>query len=342
MSAYRSILPQRTRSIEAEDLKRAPRLSLYAYNPADLESLNGDVDAWNRMVPFLPETLQRLYEDSFQTEVKLEVHFLCRHEDTSVENFFAINVEPYCSSEKKFYHEDFFGSVKFMNGRKLEREGSSFEVAPNLRGQGLGKAWLKSMVELTLALGGDNLKFRASSENGAYTWGKAGVPMDMAPEYADGRINLSRMVIGRLEAVRPYLSSSEYGKARALSRFIMKDDVNRLAAMDTVVPPDVLDDLRKYDSSIHSRLMEYCALHLSPVKPKLWAASDKIHLTAAFESAEKQKKELSLPRFLLSGAAWDACVDFSNAGEMQTIGAYLGGWKTIMPKSRDRDLALQL
>lgn len=327
MSAYRSILPQRTRSIEAEDFRRELNLSVHAngFGFAGSGIPDAELLLWNRMMRVSPAGLSRIYAEAFQRPINLEVHFLSKYNRQPVDTHFGINVDG----------DDFFGSVKFLEGRKLESEGSSFEVNPDARGNGLGKAWLKSMVELTLVFGNEDLKFLAGSENGAYAWGKAGVPMNMAPEQSDKRTNLSRTVIRRLEAVRPFLSPADYSLARDLARFSMKDDINRLAAMTAVVPIAVLDDLRAKDSVICNRLAESYALRCS-------ADGEKLYLVRAFEGAAKQGRELSLPRFLLSHTGWEARVDFSNAGEMQTIGAYLGGWKTIMPKSRDRDLALQL
>lgn len=334
MSAYRSILPQRTRPIEAADFRCASTLSVHAHSFAVPDSLDGELSAWNRTIPFLPKTLLKFYRDTFGTSVNLEVHFLAEYDELSTDDFFSLNVDS--------PDDSFFGSVKFLEGKKLENEGSSFEVQPSARGNGLGKAWLKSMVELALAMGNGDLKFQASSQNGAYTWGKAGVPMNMAPEQSNKRINLSRMVIGRLEAVRPFLSPSDYDLAKTLARFTAKDDINRLAAMDVIVPPFVLDDLREKDSSVCDRMMEFHTLHPSLTKPKFLVKSEKVLLPAAFEAAAKQGRQLSLPRFLLAFQTWEARIDFSNAGEMQTIGAYLGGWKTIMPTSRDHDPALQL
>lgn len=335
MSAYRSILPQRTRFIEPADFKAAPNLSVHPHSFSVPDSLEGELNVWNRMIPFLPKTLLNFYEGAFQRDVHVEVHFLNKHYGVPSANHFSINID---SSNGV----DFQGNIRFMNGQKLADRGSSFNVDNNVRGNGIGKAWLKSVIELSLAFGDDALRFQAGDENGAYTWGKAGVPMDMSPEDAFKRTHLSRGVIGRLEAVRPFIPKADYHEARALARFVMKDDINRLAAMTTVVPTHVLDDLQKSGSDIQARLIEFYALHPCEEAPKYLADKDKIQLCAAFDGAAQQGRELSLPRFLLSCANWEARVDFSNAGEMQTIGAYLGGWKTIIPTSRDHDPALQL
>lgn len=302
MSAYRSTLPRRTRPIEAADFKRAGALIVHANSFSVPDSMDGELNVWDRTIPFLPQTVQKLYEDIFQTDINLEIHFLKEHDNKPVDGFFAVSVSSPDDVEFK-------GSVRFLHGRKLDQEGSSFEVVPKARGNGLGKAWLKSMVELTLAFGNEDLKFQAASENGSFTWGKAGVPMDMAPEKGEKRANLSKMVIGRLEAIRPYISSSDYHTARAMARFTMKHDINRLASMTAVVPVAVLEDLHKAES----------------------VEGQKPHLVRAFESAALQGRELSLPRFLLSYTGWDARIDFSKETEMETIGNYLGGWKTIEP-----------
>lgn len=342
MSAYRSILPQRTRSIEPADLKAAPNLSVYVNNLPLSGSDEAGIDVWDRSIPFLPQTLLKLYEEAFETSIKVKIHFLNKNKEGASKDFLVLSVGRGCLPGQKIYSEDFSGRLIFLNGRTLDNDGSTFKVAPDSQGKGLGKAWLKSMVELLLALGDEDLKFQAGLENGAYTWARVGVPMDMAPQDAEARTNLSRMVIGRLEAVRPFLSPSDYHMARALSRFVAKDDINRLASMEAAVPHDVLDDLHQEDSSVYKRLTEFYALHPAVNDPKMLERTEKNHLSAAFHSAARQERELSLPRFLLSHAYWNARIDFSNACEMQTIGAYLGGWKTIMPTSRDHDPALQL
>lgn len=334
MSAYQSTLPRRTRSIETADFKAAPNLTIHAHSFAAPDSLDGELSAWNRTIPFLPQTLLKFYKDTFGTNLNLEIHFLPYCEGLLTDDFFSLNVV--CPDDS------FFGSVKFLQGQKLDSEGSSFEVQPAARGKGLGKAWLKSMVELTLAMGNEDLKFQASSENGAYTWGKAGVPMNMMPEQSHKRANLSRLVMGRLEAVRPFLSPDDYGVSRAFSRFVAKDDINRLAAMNAVVPHSVLDDLRTNDSSVCDRMMEFHTLHPGLTKPKFLVKSDRILLPAAFEAAARQGKELSLPRFLLASQTWEARIDFNDLENMQTIGAYLGGWKTIAPAHLDNNPALEL
>lgn len=335
MSAYRSTLPKRSRPIEAADFKRAPNLSVHANSFAVPDSMDGELNAWNRSIPFLPQTVMKLYEDSFQTEVHAEIHFISRHDGEPVDDLFSLNI----ASPND---EDFTGSVKFLHGQKVQDEGSSFQVMPEGRGKGLGKAWLKSMVELTLGFGNDDLWFDAGDENGAYTWARAGIPMRMAPESAIKRTHLSMMVIGRLEAIRPMLSPADYHFARAMARFVMKDDVNRLAEMTAVVPVAVYDDLQKRDSDVCRRMAEFYALHPAIPSPLSTAMGDKSHLLTAFEYAVSQKGEISVPRYLLANLSWEARIDFSDAHVMQKVGAYLGGWNTIRPDAARPVQAFQL
>lgn len=324
MSAYQSTLPRRTRPIEAADFKRASALSVHPHSFAVPNSIEAELSLWNRMIPFLPKTLLTFYEEAFRTSVDVEVHFLNKHCGTPSPEYFSLHVDSANSI-------DFFGNVCFMNGRKLVDRGSSIRVDNDARGKGLGKTWLKSIVELSLAFGDEELRFQASDENGAYSWAKAGAFMDMALEDAFKRTYLSQKVIGRLEAVRPFIPSGDYHKARALARFTGKDDINRLAAMTTIVPAEVFGDLQSSESQIRKRLIEFYARLSVKEQPEFLATVDNGQLCTAFYGAAHQKRELSLPRFLLSCTSWEARIDFTDEKQMWELGTYLGGWKTIEP-----------
>lgn len=324
MSAYRSTLAKRTRPVDQTDFEAVPYLTL---GPKVSEYLKDGLflGDWDRLVPFLPQDLYRFSKDIFRADVKTEVWFL-KVLEPCLPDKVAIKFSDLAE-------RSFSCSFSYENGLYENPEEAHIFVEPKARGRGFGKAWLQFLTELSVALDQEKIYFTAGNENGGYTWAKAGVGLDIQPDNLLMRQTLSERLIGRLEAVKDFIPSPVYGRARSYSRALDKKDLCAIADIDYALPDEACDAICKELGRIHDNFVSfYQTNNINGEKPVVVALGERFHVAEAFHAAQGQGKQLSLARYLLSHTIWDAVVDLQDEQQMQRIGAYVGGWKTIEPK----------
>lgn len=315
MSAYQSTLPRRTRPAEARDFF----CENFRIDGVPVEQKVGHVDLhwWNAHIPLMPADFASLFSENFGGGIKINIEL-----DGSG---FTLYLK---SSEGKFE-----GSAEFLSGRtkEIRNAHSTFQIAPESQGQGIGKLWLKSLVELSVAMGDSAYRFYAGMDNGAYSWASMGIPMDMAPEIAEKRAFQSERMMARIDALKDFLPVYDYGIARSFCRLSSEDDIVNFVRYEVPLPNEIGTILEEPGSSIFESLKksfdEKCA-----AKPTRTSAYDERgSMKDAFKASVVQKKDFTLARCTLSCTLWPAIIDFNNERRMEKIGSTLGGWNTIRP-----------
>ncbi len=317
MSAYRTTLPERTRPVDERDFDAlADGVSfgkIAVRNGIDSDN----IDFWNHHIPYHPEDIVRLMEKNFRQNLYVDFIFNDRS------NYLAIDF-------KQRADRGFTASLALQGYPVKEYNDCEITVENDFQGQGHGKGWLKTMVELCAAFGLPAFQYEAGGDNGAYTWAKAGVYLDIGRGDDCLVSALSNQLGRRLEAVRDFVPPDKFDEVRALCALGQKDDLVKLAAMPLDLPGNVLAFPRVADS-LASHFNGVPSLSLGSCRT---LSEDRGAISKAFERASAQGKICSLPRYLLAGGYWPAIVDFSDSIQMQAIGNYVGGWSAIEPVHR--------
>lgn len=314
MSAYRSIFKTGNRQVRPEDFAGLKGFKVWASEMPDNTALHW----WNHRLGITPLEFQSIFTQNLGDDITLKV------EPDSEQVAVYLKSRP----AGKFTGEM---DILFGEAKALLEPNSSFEVSPALQGHGIGKGWIKSCVELRLAIGEQDWRFFAGNANGAYTWARAGVPIDMGHRVAGTRATSSASYLYRLDSIRHHLDPSHYQFARELCFMKNADDMIELARDRTPLPPAVEEELSVPGSAIFDFLKAaHSERPLFKSSPGVSARQDVIEMAAAFKTAAENRPatlSLVLGRYNL----WPAIVDFNDAPRMKKIGDYMGGWKTIQP-----------
>lgn len=253
----------------------------------------------------------------------------------------------------KFYQgtrQAYFGEIDYIfDGDEPYAYMSKINLAEDMRGKGMGKNFIRNLIEFDIAMGGRALRFMAGYDNGGYSWARMGAQFNMDPYYAQSRKEASEIVIGRLNIAAPYLAPEIYRAASKLAAFKGQNDAANIAKdfshvmIDLSLAPPFLEykDLLHFpDQGLIQRIYtHYKPIEASPVKHIQRVVLEANTIRHAFEWASAQGQPgLSLPRLLLTRTVWPATVDYKNKKRMNDIGNYLGGWKTIGPTQGQPDL----
>jgi len=274
---------------------------------------------WNRHIPFMPAAICGVFDNNFSCGIRLEINFRPAG--------FGIILN---GREKgRFDGSAHIDTDDLHSGAE---DKSSLNVAPAYQGQGIGKGWIKSRVELSHALGQSRFAFNAGLGNGAYTWPRARAELDLSPIYAEERQFQSHRMMARIDSLRECFTLADYNQMRPFCRLLDRQDPVRLAECDAVVPAHVKDDLQNPDSEIYMALTDFFKNNpLKGEKPWNSAATERRAMIDAFTMAAYQKKPLTLGRVVLSGMVLHLDIDYNCKPQMEQVGAYLGGWRTIEP-----------
>lgn len=269
-----------------------------------------NVKFWNRHIAAMPADICSVLRGHFGCAVAL---------DLSLQNDRAIDV-----NMRPVEGEDFRSLLAVDIGAPPVFHDSEIDILPPAQGNGIGRAWLRAMVEFSAALGFPHFRFSAGLENGGYVWGRAGVNIDYKAAEHRTLEHLSRQLIGRLDALRPALPPSTYHRARALSRLVAKEDMASLAAMD--VPVDTMDG-----QALTHGFQAFYKDNASVLGLAETVETEVDKLTRCFARAGQMGQPATLGQLLLARVSWKAIVDFADTAQMESIGRYVGGWDTIAP-----------
>lgn len=322
MSAYQSILRKRIRNVTLRDFRECSGIALEG---KDHFVINGrEAETWNRHFPYTPGQLKSLLADGYASPVSLK---------------FVLSEPPYSQAliKMRFGRQTgAFGEIDYRTTDDPYIFFSRIRLPEEKRGLGTGKIFMRSMIEFDIAMGGTSNRFNAGYDNGGYTWARMGARINTDPYYQPQRTKASLQIEGRLMALRPHIPENIFQGALALSGLSGEDDLINLAnryrnvMIGTILSPC-------YDTAINrafsSRLKDYHYVQADgagDVEETLFAETTA--LNCAFRWSAMQGYEgVSLPRFLLTGVVWPALIDYSDREQMEKVGKYLGGWKTIRP-----------
>jgi len=312
---YHSILSLREHYIDVADFEEAPNLIYNYCSPQEQDEKN--LGLWERNVPLTPKQIYDRITDGYGENTRAGVNLNKKGE-------FSYFIRPDSGAIEKFEIE-----ATFRIGKRREIQESRIIVSDESQGKGIGKLWLRNMVELSAALGFDHFAFVAGLDNGGYTWAKAGAYIDddvmRIPDPSVRTQTLSENMSARLEVAKPFLTAPQYEQAHALCSLGNTDDLVILTRMgDITLPREALQGAREKMEHVFHQLGDEDALRHVDTQER--------RLTDTFDAAARQNKAVCLPKFLLSGMLWNAVVDFTNHRQMETVGRYVGGWRTIAPE----------
>lgn len=313
---YRSVLSPPWEPIEASDFRDAPHLILNEIFDAKEKPDERALDLWNRYIRHSPADVYNLYAGGFGREdIRLDVSVA-----EGGEIKFNIN---------EGGDNGFLSSLWIILNSTPVITHSKIYVEPEAQGRGIGRVAMANKVETAAALGFDLFPFDAALDNGGHAWARMGAHLDRdedrLPFYKDHEEQLSLCLTARLEAARPYIGKDNYDKAFTLCQLQRPDDLVTLSRMgDLVVPKTVLNEIgtvlpRVYYSSIGDGFstdtkVEFEIKRLSSM---------------FYESASGRTDYVRFPHFMQNKTEWSAVFDFSNDAQMESVGNYIGGWRTM-------------
>lgn len=324
---YLSTLTPRQRDISRADFSDAPDL-YFNYRAAHEQDDNALI-LWNRYIDHTP---RQIYDTLTG--------------DYGIHNM-PIGVTVNDAGKFKFIilkdHDiPFESKAEFDLGTNRDILGNEIKVAPFAQGQGIGRTWLRNIVELSAAFGFKEFHFEAGLGNGGYTWAKAGAHLDrdrsrFPLHHLEERF-LSETMMARLDVAKPYLDFADYGWARALCRLTNKDDIVKIAEMGDITVPrgavkNALPVLQTFFGGLAHRPSEANA--------DVRARDQATRLGIAFcDAAGGLHDHVSLPRFLQTESIWHAVINLADDRQMEKVGEYTGGWRTLKPVKTIRDQRL--
>lgn len=313
MTAYHSIFQKRARPVTCTDFEQAAPLQIFSeYFRSD--RVEQDVEKWNIHIPSLPQDIQCIFRENFDSNFKLNIVF----DGTENPEFVNFNITNLL--------DQYFAGAIFYDGLDQTPESQIEIEEESFRGQGLGKKWFRFLNELCLAFGHERLEFSAGLTNGGYTWARAGAHIDLSPTKHTALTQLREKIALRVEAVKPYIPNDVYHSVRTLGRVVAKDDVTRIADIDFRLSPKACSQMEAWDGPFLDSLS--AAFNHQGIDEQ---NKEQRHAEHCVMAARVQGVPLNIGRYLLVGTVWDAVVDFSDVQQMERIGKYVGGWKTIQP-----------
>ncbi len=309
---YRSTLTSRKQSIDAAVFAEAPKL-YYNYCTAAQQDAH-NLAIWDQYISYTPKQIYDLITGPYGIE-GMEV---------------GVNVDDEGIFRYKISKNEitpFKADAVFALGDERKVSDNEINVDQTAQGQGIGKAWLKSMVELSAAFGFEQFNFAAGLNNGGYSWAKAGAYLDRDRSRVydlEQRLSfLQETITARLETVKPYINKWDCTRAEIYARLVNADDLVRISNMGSItVPKEALDSAETILQHAFSSMDAFN-------KPDVRVSDQMSKLKSVFHGAANGSEEVSLSRYLLAGTSWMGVVDFKNKTQMKYIEDYVGPWKTI-------------
>lgn len=313
MIAYQTVLKQRTTPVREEDFH--PARGLLVHDVAVEEGVeHHSVSRWDNIIPYYPADIARVFTEGYSNPVAVNI--------SPERNFIDVAVSSTQTQTMKA------GLSLVVEGGTRRIDDSDIQVESRAQGKGAGRSWFRSIIEFSLAMGLNKLNFYAGLETGGYTWARAGAKMDMDFAEARKHTHTSRQLLGRLESLREYLDTNLYREARAFCRLVDKNDIVRLAHFDAVIPADAVERERLVE-----KMKRFYKENPPPDGAIYTSQEETATMMHAFRHAAASGKGVTLSKMLLLRTRWAAVVDFSDAGQMEDIGRYVGGWRTIEPSA---------
>lgn len=305
MTQYTSILPLRTKPVKQDDFLAVPHFALNKV-PAGDSVTKEALKNWNKNIPLTPADASKILRLEFPQEISLDFEVLSD----------AVGITMQSVGSRKF------GASVAIDTADKSFFDSAIMVQKNPQGGGYGKAWLRSMIEFTVALAFPGFRFSAGDVNGGYVWARAGAYLDFAASEQRALSHTSRQMIGRIDALKEVLPSHDYERARALSRLVAKEDFANIARLETPVP---MQDA----ASLQKSLRKFYEINGALDGPEATSRAETSSMMTTFGRAAEMGQDATLAQLVLGNVRWKAVIDYSDMDQMRHVGEYVGGWKTI-------------
>lgn len=317
---YLSTLTQRRQDTRRADFAAAP--NLYFNHCASYELERESIALWNEYIPFTPHQIYDVLVGGYGID------------DMPI----AVNLDK--DGKFKFHilkdgDVPFSSTAEFNIGTTPDIVSNQINVDPSAQGQGIGRTWLRSMVELSTAFGFSEFHFEAGLQSGGHAWARAGAYLDRdMSRYPLHRIEeryLSENMLARLDLAKPHIDRMTHGWARVLCQLTNKDDIVKVGDIGSItVPSSVLDDAEPTMTKFYEGLSSQPNAAVAVVR----AQEEANRLQRVFEDSSGGFHEhVSLSRYLQAASVWHAVVNMADDRQMERVGEYVGGWRNVAPQT---------
>lgn len=310
---YHSILGHREQRISARDFQNAPHL-VFNHYAADQKPDDYALGLWERFVPFTPRQVYDLFASDYEQEdVVVNLNAF-----ESGKLLFEINEE-----------NQFLSRLEIRTGDAPAIIKSRIVVEPEAQGKGTGRNSMRNWMETTAAFGFSEFYFDASMHDGGNVWASMGAHLDRDKTrerfFEINEKILSQSLCARLAAVQPFISEEAFEKARSLCQLTRADDLVSLSSMnDIAVSREVMFDAPSLIAEFFEKHIADPAICARNVRKELG------NLSLIFENEGRgDLNQVSLPAYLRRETSWPAVVDFSDDAQMEQVGHYVYGWRTL-------------
>lgn len=327
MSVYQSILEKRTSDVKPEEIDSCQGLSVRATDMIDAPGRSAKL--WNYHSPYAPEDIRQLLTAGYGRTVRVAME---------------LDAPPLCASNVSLSFEgsnSSFSRFTYYASMCPHMTGTHINLPERMRGQGLGKHYMRNSIEYEIAMDAEVKRFNAGLGNGGYTWTSMGAQVDMGnwDNLGSLRKRTSLQIDCKLSLIRDHLLADHYDGLKELGQIKRADDLVRLVDefRDVSLPFDIHKDFQGLSESAVAPFVEEFHERHQTFKGAEEREGEAIInevalMDASFRWASEQGHNgVSVPRFLLAGTVYPARIEYNNAAIMNRIGNYLGGWKTIRP-----------
>lgn len=327
MSYYASQYQRESGIPSPEDFKLASRIRVASEAGVAMARKNWPYE-WGLRLNLTPLQVQEILLRGFDSNVSLDVRMWGHHSKFMF----------YMGREKDAFAE--IDYITFKDDAYVYN--SKIDLNEDLRSRGMGKKFMRNMIEFDMAMGSRVLRFVAGYENGGYTWASMGAEMNMDPFFSHILKKSSDVMKTRLGFVKNIIPECDYDSAAELAELsketdpmVIARDLRHVFLPLTLIPPEFTsENIKKLPNDFFVKSLNK---HFSEEYDDAKIIESKVidagrGIRYAFESAVTQRLGgLSLPRYMLTCTQWSARIDYNDNDQMSRIGNWLGGWKTIGP-----------
>lgn len=274
------------------------------YAHANFERL----DFWNLNIPLSPQDFYNIMTAGLPARTQVVLSYFA---GVSLTTNTTISVSAANSS-------DFDDSRQIDFKRGIISTGN-IEVDEACQGQGIGRRLIANYIELGKALGLNFFEAKAGNLNGAYTWAKFGIYLDMDDKLSANRAGLSATCLDRLDNLEGLIPAALLVKAKSFICLSDPEDITKIADLDF----DLFSVEQIWDEGDNSNPLK--ALFKNCVEEE--QEKEQCRVRAAAKYCRDKKIPFTLGRYLLAGQSWDGIIDFKNVAQMERVEKYIGGWK---------------
>ncbi|MEM6811536.1 MAG: hypothetical protein AAF549_03620 [Pseudomonadota bacterium] len=214
------------------------------------------------------------------------------------------------------------------------------DMSVSQKGNGTGKKLLRNIIEGGRGLGCIALMVNASSDNGGYTWARAGIPL-LDSDYIKKE---ARSEIGfRLAVISPFIPEDVYSQAAQLNAEDSIYNIHDLASLDCDLSIFFAGDYLQpnsgyvWGSFLSMYQQKYKTRFACAANPREMAEEtlekDMEKYRATAEHFLDRKMPYTLGRFLFTGVSYSGYLFFDDKKAMDRVRQYVGGFPSEAPNA---------